>query len=128
MKCYTVQKDILILKCNCMLCKNCLKTELLSLNKDLMMNELEADYKREGVCVCPNHYWSIPPKILAELFSPQELEVYSVEAMKRRIIKTKKDRNKYPNICIGCKSILQDNIKNWTNLCYRHKLCRKCSE
>lgn len=128
MKCHTVQKDILILNCSCMFCKGCLKSELLSLNKALVSNSLEAACKREAVCVCGAHGWRVSPRILGEVFSGEELETFAVQAMGRRVKGTRKERNKYPNLCADCKLVLCDSSKNWINICYRHKLCKACFE
>ena len=128
MRCYTVQKDIIILKCQCMLCKNCLKSELLNENKNLLLNPFETFKEKESMCSCSMHNCCIEPKLLHELFTPEELENYSLSAMKRQLKESKETKNKLPNICIQCKKVICDNDKTCDNLCYRHKLCRTCIE
>ena len=119
---------MLVLDCLCILCRNCIKLELLANDKNLMANTFEVGRKKEAVCICPVHNWRVSPKQLQAVFSNEELERYSVEAIKRQLKEGKKVKNKWPNICVQCKGVMNDILKDYMKSCYRHKICRTCIE
>ena len=126
MKCKAAKKDILITKCCCMFCKNCLKSCLLEANKNLFTTTFETKKTKEAMCTCPIHNWRIDSIQIQAVFAPEELEQYAVDAMRRELRDGEKRRNMRPNICIECKKLLMDQGRYCKNLCYRHKVCKDC--
>jgi len=127
-KCGTSSKYILILRCYCMLCKNCIKPELLRTHDSLFYNTFEAARHKEAICVCPTHGWLIKPKLLSGIFGAPKIEEYSILAVKRQLEESRKNRIRLPNLCVGCKGIISDAFREYTQVCYRHKLCKTCVE
>eukprot|EP00826_Nyctotherus_ovalis_P016660 TRINITY_DN14833_c0_g3_i8.p2 TRINITY_DN14833_c0_g3~~TRINITY_DN14833_c0_g3_i8.p2 ORF type:complete len:178 (+),score=46.15 TRINITY_DN14833_c0_g3_i8:578-1111(+) len=127
-KCRKVRKEMLVLDCLCILCRTCMKLELLAKDKSVISSTFESGRKKEATCTCSVHNWRISPKQLQAVYSPEELERYSIEAMRRQVREGKKLKNRWPNICIECKGVISDLSKDNAEACYRHKLCRTCIE
>ena len=107
-----------------MFCKNCLKSCLLEANKDLFTTTFETKKTKEAMCTCPIHNWRIDSIQIQAVFTPEELERYAVDAMRRELRDREKRRNRWPNICIECKGLLTDQGRY---SCYRHKVCKNCA-
>jgi len=128
MGCNKIQKDILILQCQCMLCKPCLRHKLLEKNEKLLTSSFEAGEGKEATCVCPIHNWRIEPQFLQAIFTPEELEGYTLDAFKRQLREVKRRKFLWPNVCVDCKRAISESIKNYQIICYRHKICKDCIE
>lgn len=128
MKCGEMKTRLYITQCQCMLCKTCLKAMLFEKNDQLLNNSFEASKGKEGVFNCPIHNLRIDPKILQAILTPEELEDYTVEVMRRQTQEAKRKKLLWPNVCANCKGIISESIKNYQRTCYRHKICKDCIE
>eukprot|EP00826_Nyctotherus_ovalis_P001667 TRINITY_DN10288_c0_g1_i2.p1 TRINITY_DN10288_c0_g1~~TRINITY_DN10288_c0_g1_i2.p1 ORF type:complete len:122 (+),score=22.55 TRINITY_DN10288_c0_g1_i2:461-826(+) len=121
-----MRKDILILPCQCMFCKACLRERLLE--EEVFTSSFEAVEGNEAVCVCPNHNWRVETRFLQGVLTPEELESCTLEVFRRQMKEVRRRKYLWPNVCVDCKRTISESIKNYQSSCHRHKICKECVE
>ena len=82
--CKVITRKVLIFKCQCAFCPECLKGKLTKGNVNVLCNTFEAVRKQEAMCVCPNHGYPVNINVIESIIGNRLLEYYSIEALKRQ--------------------------------------------
>jgi len=127
MACLTVSSNILILKCSCMICPNCLKERMKKRYEKILCNTFEAEKKQEALGACPFHGTIIWNSALEKLFGAAMLEQMSLQALRRQMKSPHYYKFKTPTLCSDCKIAVNDDYYAIT-VCPRHKICKSCYE
>ena len=112
--------SIVNLSCCGMICIKCLKKRIIDKDHNVLKNVFEAEKQQISMCACPIHKTPIDIKIIKQMFTPKEIEQFSIEAIKRQKNIQLNKSVKYPLICIDCKEIMK--YENNSN-----KVCKHCN-
>jgi hypothetical protein len=101
-------KELIHLDCCGDICIKCIKAQILKQEPRVLINPYEAERRQSAICTCPMHGVDIKMEVLQQIFELKELEKLSMEALKRQQKVSVNRKMKYPNICMRCKNVLQD--------------------
>jgi len=122
--CNESNSSIVTIECCGKMCAKCAKERLMKYSKDIIMNVFEAENKQGAMCACPIHKKRLKIELLQQIFSPKELEILSIRALKRQSKNMMKGIS-HPSICGRCKGAMNDHSGS-VSICNKHKMCEFC--